>query len=159
MKIYIPDYSVTNLFNKIQQFDSYLIKTRKYNFIFSDEGVFRVDAKSIKQLFANDGNVISIKKSADTCIMNLLVDASSVSEVDVERLPCHNVTLPMQLFWFSINAKTKLSMVLEGVYTDYNSMKYDGFTPSDFYLEVPSDYDFNVPSNIVDINMFLSMFN
>ncbi len=159
MKIYIPDYSVTNLFNKIQQFDGYLIKTRKYNFIFSDEGVFRVDAKSIKQLFANDGNVISIKKSADAYKKDLLIDTSTVTEVDVERLPCHHVSLPVQLFWFSINTKSKLRMILEGSYTDYGSLKYDGFIPTDFYLEAPDDYDFKVPTNIDDINMFLSMFN
>lgn len=148
MRIYLPDYSVAKLFGKIKKFDNNQTKTHKYNFIYSDDGMFRVDAKSMKQLVVTDGSILHLKKSADAYKMDLLVDTSTVAEIDVERLPCNHVALPVQLFWHS-----KLKIVVEGSY------KGDVFTPSDFYIEVPSDYDFKAQPNIDDVNVLLSMFN
>jgi hypothetical protein len=97
-------------------------------------------------LIVTDGSILHLKKSDDAYKMDLLVDTSTVTEIDVERLPCNHVALPVQMFWHS-----KLKIVVEGFYKD------DDFTPNDFFIEVPSDYDFKTQTNIDEINVFLSL--
>jgi hypothetical protein len=148
MRIYVPDYSVAKFFSKMQKFDNNLTKTHKYNFIYSEDGMFRVDAKSIKQLVVTDGSVLHLKKSTNAYKMDLLVDTSTVEEIDIERLPFNHIAFPVQVFWHY-----KLKIVVEGAYKD------GVFTPNDFYIDVPSDYDFKTQTNIDEINVFLSMLN
>ena len=163
MKIYINNYNPNNLLKKIKLIDKYFYGTKNNIEIVSDDGIFYIDNNKFYKL-----NIISDDLSKLNNNNNeLLIDKSIYNKDITHQLPLEHIILNVTTFYYSINVKSKIKLVIEGKYEDENfnfeilnnTNKYQNFIPTNFYFEVPNEKnDFEILNND-DLNVFFSMLN
>lgn len=160
MKLYIKNYNPINILKKQKLLDDYYFSNKINIEIMSDEGIFYIDNKKFYKI-----NVISDKllelKIKD---LELLLDKSVYNHEIVHQLPINHINTHITTFYYAINSKSKIKLVIEGKY-DTNELidnkvnKYINFTPINFYFEVSNEIkEFELLNND-DLNVFLSLLN
>ena len=162
MKLYIKNYNPIYILKKIKLLDNYYIKTKNSIEIISDDGIFHIDNKRVYKM-----NVI-LDKLVELKINNLelLLDKSVYNNEIVHQLPFNHIDSHITTFYYAINSKSKILLVIEGEYNNIdkeiihnNSNKYPNFNPTNFYFELPNEKtNFEIVNND-DLNVFLSLLN
>ena len=81
MKIYINNFNINILDKIIKKLNEYFISCETYIQIYSTDGVYQVNEKSIKKLIINDNNIEIFEKYYDN--FTLIIDDSYY-----EQEPC-----------------------------------------------------------------------
>jgi hypothetical protein len=161
MKLFIKNYNPINILKKQKILDEFYFSKKNNIEIISDDGIFYIDNKFFSKM-----NVISDKlvelRIAD---LELLLDKSIYNNEIVHQLPLNHIDNHITTFYYAINSKSKIKLVIEGKYDtneliDNNKInKYINFTPNNFYFEIPNEItDFELLNND-DLNVFLSLLN
>lgn len=147
MKIYLKNYIVGDVMKKIADIDKYYSRSKHCIEIFSEEGMYQVTANKIYKLNPVDEKITNVARPDG---IELIVDKSTVSSVEVYRVPSHHIMIHSTHFIYQLKP-TGVKLVIEGGYrtNSSNADKYVGFLPSDFYFEVNSEVE--------DLNVFLSL--
>jgi hypothetical protein len=158
MKLYIKNYKPIDILKKLKILDEYYINTKNSIEIISDDGIFYINDKKFAKM-----NIISDKlvelRSND---LELLLDKSVYNNEIVHHLPLNHINTHITSFYYSINSKSKIILVIEGKYEmDDNELtnKYNNFIPTNFYFEVPNEKTNIEILNNDDLNVFLSLLN
>jgi hypothetical protein len=133
--------------------------------IISDEGIFYVDEKKFYKMNIISDALVKLKSNN----FELLLDKSLYNNDLVYQVPFDYIDFYITTFYYAINSKSKIKLVIEGNYyvTDNKVIdkdkiiinKYHNFTPSNFYFEAPNEKtDFEILNND-DLNVFLSLLN
>lgn len=158
MKIYIKNYKPENILKKLKLLDDYYINTKNNIEIISEEGIFYVNDKNFYKM-----NIVLDKLSElRSNDLELLLDKSVLKNETVHYLPLNHINSHITTFYYSINPKSKIKLVIEGKYKmddDKITNKYENFSPTNFYFEVQNEItDFELLNND-DLNVFLSLLN
>jgi hypothetical protein len=160
MKIYIKNYKPSDIFKKIKLIDEYFSSKKTIIEIISDEGIFYVDEKKFYKLNIISDELVKLRSNN----FDLLLDKSVYNNDIVYQVPLVNIDSYITTFYYAINLKSKIRLVIEGNYEsiDKNKIiinKYHNFSPNNFYFEVPNEKtDFELLNND-DLNVFLSLLN
>lgn len=171
MKIYIKDYNPKDILKKIKLIDEYYFGTKKSIEIISDDGIFYIDDKKFYKI-----NIV-LDELAELKINNfdILLDKSVYNNDIVYHLPFNYVDSHITSFYYAINSKSKIKLVIEGNFNETldnevieNKLnekdkiimnKYYNFSPTNFYFEAPNEKtDFELLNND-ELNVFLSLLN
>ena len=149
MKIYLGNYIVGDVMNKISDIDRYYSRTNHSIDIFSDEGMYQILSNKLYKLIVRDDKIVRKTRSDGIVI---IIDKSTVGIKEVHHIPIHHISIPTtELIYQTKVGGPKL--VIEGSYTVIHSNefvdRYFGFAPSNFYFEVQTETD--------DLNVFLSL--
>jgi len=169
MKLYIKNYKPIDIFKKIKFIDDYYINTKNSIEIISDDGIFYIDNKKFYKI-----NIISDKlvelRSND---LELLLDKTVYNNDIVHQLPLNHIYTDSTTFYYAINPKSKIKLVIDGKY-EFNTNeisdneddkkkiitnKYHNFIPTNFYFEIPNEKTNFELLNNDDLNVFLSLLN
>ena len=147
MKIYLKNYIVGDVMKKIADIDKYYSTSKHCIEIFSEEGMYQVTANKIHKLNTVDEKITNVTRPDG---VEIIVDKSTVSSVEAYRVPTHHIMIPSSHFIYQLKPNG-VKLIIEGSYSTKCSCadKYVGFLPSDFYFEVNSEVE--------DLNVFLSL--
>jgi hypothetical protein len=167
MKIYLKNYLVGDVMKNIVQIDKHYYVTKHIVEIFSDEGIFQVTGTKIYKWIVTDVKVTDMKLTEG---IDLIVDKSTVSAVEVYQIPSYHIAIPTTQFIYQIKPRG-VQLIIEGTFTSHSwatqqiwggaptvlskggtEIKYIGFVPSNFYFEVDS---FDKERD--ELNVFLSL--
>ena len=139
MKIYLEKYIVGDVMKNISEIDKYYTRSENCIEIFSEEGMYHVTANKIYKLNITDEKITNIKHPDG---IDLIVDKSTVSYVEVHHVPSYHIMIHSTRFIYQTKPNG-LKLIIEGIYNPNHSMtdKYVDFMPSDFYFEVNSEFD------------------
>jgi|694.fasta_scaffold58466_7 hypothetical protein len=182
MKIYIKDYNPRDVLKKIKLIDEYYYSTKKYIEIISDIGIFYINDKNFYKINIVLDELVELKIND----FDILLDKSVYNNDIVHQLPFNYIDSHITAFYYAINSKSKIKLVIEGKYEimdneimdneimdneidkvidkvidkDKITMnKYYNFSPTNFYFEAPNEKtDFELLNND-DLNVFLSLLN
>ena len=152
MKIYISDYNINKLSKKIPLLQNYYFDTKKYMFIFSDDGIFKIGENNIKKTIITAETIERIKID-DT---QLIIDNSKITYDDYNFIPYDHILQKTTHNIYKINSTSKIFLVIEGNYK--KNMNYF-FVPTDFYFETELEEKIYNPIIKDDLNVFLSLLN
>ena len=174
MKLYIKNYKVMDIFKKLKLLDQYYINTKNNIEIISDEGIFYINDKKFYKMKIISDKLVELRSND----LELLLDKSVFNNESVHHLPLNHINTDTTTFYYSINPKSKIVLVIEGKYQmDDNEIidneiidnendnkkiitnKYHNFTPTNFYFEVPNEKTNFELLNNDDLNVFLSLLN
>ena len=163
MKIYIKDYNPIDILKKVKLIDEYYYSTKKSIEIIVDEGIFYINDKKFYKMNVVLDELVKLKINN----FDMLLDKSVYNNVIVHQLPFSYIDSHITTFYYSINSKSKIKLVIEGNY-DVNEIadndkiltnKYYNFSPNNFYFEAPNEKtDFELLNND-DLTVFLSLLN
>lgn len=160
MKIYIKYYNPKDILKKIKLIDEYYYSTKKSIEIISDNGIFYIDDKKFYKKNIVLDELVELKISN----FDMLLDKSVYNNDIVHQLPFNYIDSHITTFYYAINTKSKIKLVIEGNYNEIidNEIitnKYYNFSPTNFYFEAPNEKsDFELLNND-DLNVFLSLLN
>ena len=158
MKLYIKNYKVMDILKKLKLFDQYYINTKNNIEIISDEGIFYINDKKFYKMKIISDKLVELRSND----LELLLDKSVFNNESVYYLPLNHINTDITTFYYSINPKSKIVLVIEGKYEmddDKITNKYHNFTPTNFYFEVPNEKTNFELLNNDDLNVFLSLLN
>ena len=158
MKLYIKNYKVMDILKKLKLFDQYYINTKNNIEIISDEGIFYINDKKFYKMKIISDKLVELRSND----LELLLDKSVFNNESVHHLPLNHINTDITTFYYSINPKSKIVLVIEGKYEmddDKITNKYHNFTPTNFYFEVPNEKTNFELLNNDDLNVFLSLLN
>ena len=153
MKIYLDNYNINNLANKMPLIKKNFIESETSSFfnIYSEDGIFKVDDNKMKKM-----NIIS-NKVYKSPINAITVDESVVLYEDVNYLPYDHICNKTTQFVYKINTKSRLKLVIDGTYVENHNNLI--FVPTDFYFETNMEEKIYNPIIKDDLNVFLSSLN
>lgn len=151
MKIYIDKYNINELSQKIPLLKPYYNKTITNKFIYSTEGIFKIDENNILKM-----NIISNK--VDRNFKGFIIDESKITYEKSTYIPNEHILNNVTQIIYKINPTSKLNLVIEGFYKD-NSKNQNIFVPTDFYFETNIEDKIYNPIIKDDLNVFLSLLN
>jgi hypothetical protein len=159
MKIFINNYNLNKLIKKIDLLDTYFCGTKTNIEIISDDGIYYIDNNKFYKINIVSDSLNKLKN--DT--FELLLDKSVYNREIVHQIPLEHIASNITTFYYVINSKSKIKLVIEGKYElieeNNNNDKYKHFTPTDFYFEVPNEKNkFEILDND-DLNVFFSILN
>lgn len=154
MKIFIDNYNLNKLTKKIKLLDRYLYGTKTNIEIISEDGIYYIDNNNFNKINIISDSLNKLKN--DT--FELLLDKSIYNRENVHQLPLEHIVLNITTFYYVINAKSKIKLVIEGKYEE-NTNNNNHFIPTNFYFEVPNEKNnFEILDND-DLNVFFSILN
>lgn len=165
MKIYIKDYNPMDVLKKIKLIDEYYYSTKKYIEIISDSGIFYINDKNFYKINIVLDELVELKITD----LDILLDKSLYNNDIIYQLPFNYIDSHITAFYYAINSKSKIKLVIEGKYNEITDNeidkdkiimnKYYNFSPTNFYFEAPNEKtDFELLNND-DLNVFLSLLN
>jgi len=155
MRIFIQNYSLSKLINKISLLKPYLVDTTSKLEIISNEGQYYIDnSKSYKKVVSDKSAKLYENYYND---LGLLVDYSEIIIVETNQIPNYNIEMMSTYFYFALNETTKTKFVVQA----YDVVTDDLTTirPFDFYFETEGDVEINNMFFKDEINVFLSLLN
>ena len=156
MKIYIDNYSITNLSKKMKGLNKYLTNKTNTIDVYSDEGIFSVDQQNIYKITYLDKPVKKAKYiNEDNTIFDFLIDSSETTSSIVNQLPQDNLVMKTETQVYQTNATSKVKLVIISLV----NKQLNEYKPHDFYFDVSNDIDINSPIFKEDINVFLFHLN
>jgi hypothetical protein len=160
MKIYIKNYNPMNILKKVKLIDEYFYSMKNSTEIISEEGIFYIDDNKFYKIDVILDKLVEFR--IKTC--EILLDKTIYNKNLVHQLPSDHNNNNITSFYYSINQKSKIKLVIEGEYKSYyknNEIinKYQHFYPTNFYFEAPNEKtEFEILNND-DLNVFLSLLN
>jgi hypothetical protein len=163
MKIYIKKYNPVNILKKIKLIDEYFYSMKNSTEIISEEGIFYIDDNKFYKIDVILDELVEFR--IKTC--EILLDKTLYNKKLVHQLPSDHNNDNITSFYYSINQKSKIKLVIEGKYKSTNENennnetinKYQNFIPTNFYFEAPNEKtEFEILNND-DLNVFLSLLN
>jgi len=158
MKIYIQNYDPVNILKKIKLIDEFYYSTKKSIEIISEDGLFYINDKNIYKINIVLDDLAKLKINN----FDILLDKSVCNNNIVYQLPFDYIEFHKTTFYYSINSKSKIKLVIEGQYDVADNKlinKYHNFIPSNFYFEAPNEQTNFELLNNDDLNVFLSLLN
>ena len=156
MKIYIDNYSITNLSKKMKGLNKYLTNKTNTIEVYSDEGIFSVDQQNIHNITYLDKPVKKVKYINETnTIFDLTIDTSETTSSIVNQLPPDNLIMKTETQVYQTSAASKVKLVIVLLL----NRQLNEYKPHDFYFDVSNDIDINSPIFKEDINVFLFHLN
>lgn len=155
MRIFIKNYSLTKLTNKVSSLKQYLIDTKTKLEITTNDGEYYVDASKVYKINVSDKDTILYENYYNN--LDLLVDYSEKIIVETNQIPNYNIEMVTQYFYFALNKTSKLRFIIQAcddVIEDLNKIR-----PLDFYFEIDGDIEINSMFFKDEINVFLSLLN
>ena len=160
MKIYIKNYNPMNILKKVNLIDQYFYSMKNSTEIISEEGIFYIDDNKFYKIDVILDELVEFRIKT----YEILLDKTVYNKNLVHQLPSdHNID-NITSFYYSINQKSKIKLVVEGNYKSFyknNEIinKYQHFYPTNFYFEAPNEKtEFEILNND-DLNVFLSLLN
>jgi hypothetical protein len=127
--------------------------------IISDDGIFYINDKKFSKMNIISDKLVELRSN----YLELLLDKSVYNNEIVHHLPLNHINTHITSFYYSINSKSKIILVIEGKYENEISNKitnkYHNFIPTNFYFEVPNEKTNFELLNNDDLNVFLSLLN
>jgi len=157
MKIYIKKYNPMNILKKIKLIDEYFYSMKNSTEIISEEGIFYIDDNKFYKIDVILDQVVEFRIKT----WDILLDKTIYNKNLVHQLPSEHNNSHITSFYYSINKKSKIKLVIEGEYKNNNEIinKYHDFYPTNFYFEAPNEKtEFEILNND-DLNVFLSLLN
>jgi hypothetical protein len=158
MKLYIKNYKPIDILKRFKLLDDYYINTKNIIEIISDEGIFYINDKKFYKMKIISDKLVELRSND----LELLLDKSVFNNESVHYLPLNHVESCITTFYYSISAKSKIVLIIEGKYEmddDKITNKYHNFIPTNFYFEVPNEKTNFELLNNDDLNVFLSLLN
>ena len=158
MKIYIQNYDPANIFKKFKLIDEFYYSTKKSIEIISEDGIFYINDKNIYKINVVLDDLVKLKINN----FDILLDKSICNNNIVHHFPFDYIESCITTFYYSINPKSKIKLVVEGHYDVVDNVvinKYYNFIPSNFYFEAPNEQTKFELLNNDDLNVFLSLLN
>jgi len=155
MKIFIENYTLLSLNNKIPSLKKYLVDTKQQLEITSNEGQYYIDESKVYKIIVSDKDAVVHKKYYND--YNLLLDNSYTVLVETNQIPNHNIEIIYKYYYFALNKLSKLRLVIQTIY-DIND-EINNISPIDFYFEKEGDIEINNIFFKDEINVFLSLLN
>jgi len=155
MKIFIENYTLLNLNNKIPSLKKYLVDTKEQLEITSTEGQYYIDESKVYKIIVSDKDAVVHKNYYKD--YNLLIDYSYAVLVEKNQIPNHNIEIIYKYYYFALNKSSKLRFVIQTIY-DIND-EINNISPIDFYFEKEGDNEINNVFFKDEINVFLSLLN
>jgi hypothetical protein len=158
MKLYIKNYKPIDILNKIELLEQYYVTNKHSIEIISDDGIFYVDEKKSYKINIILDKLVELKSNN----LELLLDKSIYNNIVNYQLPLSHIVFYVTSFYYLINSKSKIKLVIEGKYENNNNKvtnKYHNFTPTNFYFEIPNEKTNFELLNNDDLNVFLSLLN
>jgi hypothetical protein len=178
MKIYIKNYNPMNILKKIKLIDEYFYSMKNSTEIISEEGIFYIDDNKFYKINVILDELVEFRIKT----YEILLDKTIYNKNLVHQLPSDHNNSHITSFYYSINQKSKIKLVIEGEYktiykhennnsennnSENNNSennneiinKYKHFYPINFYFEAPNEKtEFEILNND-DLNVFLSLLN
>ena len=156
MKIYIENYSITNLSKKMKGLNKYLTNKTNTIEIYSDEGIFSVDQQNIHKITYLDKPVKKVKYiNENNTVFDILIDTSEAISSIVNHFPPDNLIMKTETQVYQTSATSKVKLVIFSLLNKH----VNEYKPHDFYFDVSDDIDINSPIFKEDINVFLFHLN
>jgi hypothetical protein len=160
MKIYIKNYKPNDILKKIKLIDEYFLNKKNVIEIISDEGIFYVDEKKFYKMNVISDELVELRSNN----LDLVLDKSIYKNDIVYQVPLVHIDFHKTTFYYDINSKSKIRLVIEGKYevVDKDKIiinKYHNFSPNNFYFEAPNEKTNFELLNNDDLNVFLSLLN
>ena len=164
MKIYIKNYKPVDILKKIKLIDEYFFSKKNNIEIISDEGIFYIDEKKFYKMNVISDELVKLRSNS----FDLLLDKSVYNNDIVYQVPLVHVDSSITTFYYVINSKSKIRLVVEGIYYINDKIidkdkiiinKYHNFSPNNFYFEAPNEKTNFELLNNDDLNVFLSLLN
>jgi hypothetical protein len=153
MKIFINNYNLNKLTKKINLLNTYSHGTKTNIEIISEDGIYYIDNNNFYKINIISDSLNKLKN--DT--FELLLDKSTYNRENVHQLPLEHIVLNITTFYYVINPKSKIKLVIEGKYEE--NINNNHFIPTNFYFEVPNEKNnFEILDND-DLNVFFSILN
>lgn len=163
MKIYMPDFVINNIKNKLSDLEPYYNKSDKHHLLYSDSGIYSIKDNSVIQLVPNDADIVS--HLFNDKIKLILDNSEFISHKVHSYIPAQHTLLNKTFFHYTIGSSTILSLIIEGTYdnislnSDINykdlNNKYYNFIPDDIYFYTNENIE-----NILlkkELNVFISV--
>lgn len=163
MKIYIKNYNPMNILKKVKLIDEYFYSMKNSTEIISEEGIFYIDDNKFYKIDVILDELVEFRIKT----YEILLDKTIYNKNLVHQLPLEHINSHITSFYYSINQKSKIKLVIEGeyksIYKNENNNeiinKYQDFYPTNFYFEAPNEKtEFEIINND-DLNVFLSLLN
>jgi len=154
MRIFIFNYNLHNLNNKIKELEKYLVNTTTYHECVSQEGIYHIDQSNIYKLIHNDKNIIKIEKYATD--LDIIIDYSYTEKIKEYQIPQDSIVLSFYNLYYSLAANSKIKLVIQKM------QKLNEFVITDFYFEINEKNEKIDINNIFikkELNVFLSLLN
>jgi hypothetical protein len=159
MKLYIVDFNMNRLNNKLRALDKYYTDKNIIHEIYSDEGIYCVNDKNICKLYITDNITIEIPNYIDD--YNIIIDYSTIQYKEQKQLPPNHILLSTIEFHYHVSHRSPIQLVIKGNYDlsiDENTQdRYKYFIPNDFYFEILDRIDVNGQMCKDEINELLSL--
>ena len=148
MRVYATKYNPEQLFHNIKSFEQFYNGCSTKTDFYSDEGVFTIENSTLYKINIED---VKTKKYNFNDTFELIVDESRETKTEVSQMPIDHTTIELTSFFYKINPKSTIQMVVIGVkhLPMQPKNKYEGFVPYDYYFDGIDE----------DISVFLSQFN
>ena len=168
MKIYLKNYNPMNILKKVKLIDEYFYSMKNSTEIISKEGIFYIDDNKFYKIDVILDELVEFRIKT----YEILLDKTIYNKNLVHQLPSEHNNSHITSFYYSINQKSKIKLVIEGEYkliyknesnnSENNNEiinKYQNFYPTNFYFEAPNEKtEFKILNND-DLNVFLSLLN
>lgn len=155
MKIFIKNYSLSKLTNKISLLNQYLIDTKTKLEITTNDGQYYIDNLKVCKIIVNDKDTILYENYYNN--LDLLVDYSNEVIIETNQIPNYNIEIISKYYYFALNKTTKLKFVIQTYNDDIEEL--NKIKPLDFYFEIEEDVEINSIFIKDEINVFLSLLN
>lgn len=159
MKLYIVDFNMNRLHNKLHVIDKYYTDKKIIHEICSDEGMYCINDKNIYKLYITDNITTEISNYIDD--HNVIIDYSTIQYKEQKQLPPDHILLPTIEFHYHASHRSPIQLIIKGNYdvsiTENIHDKYKHFIPNDFYFEILDRIDVNGQMCKEEINELLSL--
>jgi hypothetical protein len=153
MKIYIENYDIDNLENKMPILTKYCdnCENAQLLLVYSDDGIFKINENKLQKM-----NIITDKVDRKQ-LSGFIIDRSKIIYENCNYLPYEHIFNKINQFIYKVNDKSKLKLVIEGTYIEQNNNLK--FVPNDFYFE--TNLEEQIYNSVIkdDLNVFLSLLN
>jgi hypothetical protein len=146
MKIFVDLKNTNNLQKALEK---YFIESKYETFIYSNEGIYKVDISNLYKLTLIDK---PIKKIDNYCnILPIFIDETNVVQEQVNQLPPNHILILKNINTYSYDKKSNIRFIIE---VDSSIDKV-----IDYYFDIPDDTQINGKIFQQNFIEFLSLLN
>jgi hypothetical protein len=151
MKIFLKDYKLSKLHDKIKLLEPYLVNISEYYEGFSKEGCFLMDSSNIYKLLHQYKPLKIIEKYLHN--FTIMVDYSNTIKKKENQIPVDTEVILVKKIQYSIDKKSKMKLII------HTSSNLHDVKILDFYFEIDEEVDLNNMFIKNELNVFLSCLN
>ena len=156
MKIYINNFNIDVLDKLEKKLNEHFIDSETYIQVYSIDGVYQINEKSINKQICFDNNIKIFEKYYEN--FTLIVDTSYYKLETSNAINPEHISTKMKRSFFKLEKTSKLQLVIEGSFLNYDK-KDNNIKNTDIYFELPNNIDINDALVKKEIIVFLSLLN